>query len=144
MLTNRSVPAGALLPHVVYHDVTEAIAWLGRAFGFAEHYRYGDDPVDGAQVYRDNAWIMLERARTGTATPAETRHLSQYLTLFVADLDAHYAHAVDAGVTIVELPSVTVYGEYQYVALDLAGHRWIISQHAQDVRPQDWGARVAG
>ena len=42
MLKNRSVPADAVLPHVVYPDVAAALAWLNGAFGFTEHYRYGD------------------------------------------------------------------------------------------------------
>jgi uncharacterized glyoxalase superfamily protein PhnB len=139
MRINRSVPADVVLPHVVYHDVPAAIAWLGNAFGFVEHYRYGD-PVAGAQIYLGMAWIMLERARTGTATPVETQHLSQYLTLFIDNLDAHYERAKAAGVTILEAPHQTVYGEYQYVALDLAGHRWIFSTHTKDVHPNAWGA----
>ena len=143
--TNRSVPADAVLPHVIYHDLELAIRWLGRAFGFVEHYRYGpaDGPADGMQVRFENAWLMLERARAGSATPSETRHRTQYLTLFIDDVDAHYARAKAAGATIVESPAETVYGEYLYAATDLAGHRWIFSRHAKDVRPQDWGATVA-
>ena len=34
---NRSVPASTVLPHVRYRDLARAIAWLERAFGFAEH-----------------------------------------------------------------------------------------------------------
>jgi len=28
MIANGSVPAGTLLPHIVYRDIPEAIAWL--------------------------------------------------------------------------------------------------------------------
>ncbi len=144
MLSNRSVPADTILPHIVYHDVCAAIAWLARVFGFIELYRYGAlDAPDGMQVRFGNAWLMLERARSGTATPDETRHRSQYLTLFVSDVDAHYAHAKAAGATIIEEPHETAYGEYQYAADDVAGHRWLFSCHAKDVRPQDWGAQIA-
>jgi len=37
----------------------------------------------------------------------------------------------------------TVYGERQYAVEDLEGHRWLFSQHARDLSPEDWGARVA-
>lgn len=50
MITNRSVPVNTVLPHLVYHNVAVAIAWLTKTFGFAEHYRYGEPggPVNGA------------------------------------------------------------------------------------------------
>ena len=50
MLHNRSVPTDILLPHITYRDVDAAIAWLTRAFGFQEHYRYGGNPTSGAQM----------------------------------------------------------------------------------------------
>jgi uncharacterized glyoxalase superfamily protein PhnB len=60
MITNRSVPTNAVLPHVVYRDVAGAIAWLTKTFGFREHYRYGDPggPISGAQMHLGYAWIM--------------------------------------------------------------------------------------
>jgi uncharacterized glyoxalase superfamily protein PhnB len=141
MLTNRSVPAEVVLPHIVYRDVARAMIWLADAFGFAEHYRYGDGP-DGIQAYRGNAWIMLERRKTDSPKPRKWRQLTQYLTIFVDDIDEHYARSRAAGAMIVEELDETIYGERQYVALDLDGHRWLFSKHAKDVRPQDWGATV--
>src|SRR6266851_3733152 len=72
MIANRSVPADTVLPHVVYRDVAEAIAWLTKTFGFAEHYRYGEPggPISGAQMHLGNAWIMVNRARAGRGSPA--------------------------------------------------------------------------
>jgi uncharacterized glyoxalase superfamily protein PhnB len=40
VISNRSVPTDAVLPHIDYRDVEEAISCLSRAFGFVEHYRY--------------------------------------------------------------------------------------------------------
>src|ERR1700719_915199 len=40
MIENRSLPADTVLPHVTYRDLAKAIAWLGKAFDFREHYRY--------------------------------------------------------------------------------------------------------
>ena len=31
---NRSVPVDTVLPHVIYQNLGEAMAWLTRAFGF--------------------------------------------------------------------------------------------------------------
>jgi predicted enzyme related to lactoylglutathione lyase len=144
MITNRSVPTNAVLPHVVYRDVAGAIAWLTKTFGFREHYRYGDPggPISGAQMHLGYAWIMVTRARAGRASPAQLSCGTQSLTVFVEDVDAHFQRAKAAGAKIVEELNETVYGERQYGAEDLDGHHWLFSRHARDVSPDEWGATV--
>jgi uncharacterized glyoxalase superfamily protein PhnB len=70
VISNRSVPTDIVLPHIVYRDLEKAIAWLSRAFGFVEHYRYGN-PVSGAQMSIGKTWLMLNRAQHRDATPQE-------------------------------------------------------------------------
>jgi uncharacterized glyoxalase superfamily protein PhnB len=145
VITNRSVPTNTLLPHVTYQDVAAAIAWLTEAFGFREHYRYGepDGPISGAQVHLGNAWIMLKRARSGNASPAQLGYGTQSLTMFVEDVDGHYRKAKAAGAKILEEPNETCYGERQYAVEDLDGHHWLFSRHARDLSPDEWGATVS-
>lgn len=64
------------------------------------------------------------------------------LTLFVEDVDAHFARAKAAGAKIVEVLNEQMYGERQFCAEDLEGHRWLFSRHVRDVAPQDWGPTV--
>src|SRR5271157_3661004 len=142
MISNRSVPTDTVLPHIRYRDLEEAIAWLNNAFGFVEHYRYGD-PLSGAQMSAGNAWIMLKRSRHEDATPKELGFGTQSLTVFIEDIHAHFQHAKSAGVTILEDLHETVYGELQYAAEDLDGHHWLFSRHARDLSPDQWGATVA-
>jgi uncharacterized glyoxalase superfamily protein PhnB len=136
------VPSDTVLPHVIYQNVTEALAWLTKTFGFREHYRYGQ-PISGAQVYLGNAYIILTGPRSGDASPAQLGHRTQYLTVFVDDVDADYGKVKSAGARIVEELQETIYGERQYGVEDLEGHRWLFSQHARDVSPDDWGATIA-
>jgi len=138
-MKNRSVPIDTLLPHIGYQNVAEASEWLGRVFGFIEAYRYGD-PVSGVQMHLGQAYIMLQTARQGCMLPARLGYGTQSLTVFVEDVDAHHAAAKEAGARIVEEMNETNYGERQYGAEDLDGHRWLFSQHAQDLCPEDWGA----
>ena len=142
MLKNRSVPADTVLPHIIYQDVGEAIAWLTLAFSFIEHYRYGE-PVTGAQMHLGNAWVMLRRARAGSLTPAQVGCETQSLTVFVDNVDAHFERAKSAGAKIVEGLHETEYGERQYGAEDLDGHHWLFSRHSRDVSPDEWGATIA-
>jgi uncharacterized glyoxalase superfamily protein PhnB len=146
MVKNRSVPAGSMLPHLVYQDVARAIVWLTKTFGFTEHYRYGEPagPVSGAQMHLGDAWIMLRTARPGSASPAQVGHWTQSLTVFVDDVDAHFNKAKAAGAKIVEDLNETAYGERQYGVEDLDGHHWLFSRHVRDVSPEDWGATIAG
>lgn len=144
MMKNRSVPTDTVLPHVMYQCIPDALLWLERVFGFQEHYRYGEPggPVSGAQVYCGSAYLMLSRAR-GFKVPAQLGHGTAYLTVFLDDVDTHYARSRDEGARIVEELHDTVYGERQYAVEDLEGHRWLFSQHVRDLAPEDWGARTA-
>jgi uncharacterized glyoxalase superfamily protein PhnB len=142
MLRNRSVPVETILPHLVYQNLEEAIAWLARAFGFEEHFRYGD-PVSGAQLHLGDAWIMVARARPGRSSPAQLGSSTQSLTVFLDEIEAHFARSKAAGATIVEEPHETEYGEFQYAVTDIEGHLWLFSRHARDVSPDEWGATIA-
>ena len=143
-MTNRSVPTDAWLPHIAYEEVSSAIEWLGQAFGFVEHYRYGppDDP-QGAQLYRGDSWLMLDKARPGKSSPNALRGMTQYLSIFVEDVSAVYLQAINAGAEVIEEMNDTIYGERQFVVHDPEGHSWLISQHVVDVDPAQWGATVS-
>lgn len=139
---NRSVPVSTVLPHVVYRDLAQAIAWLERAFGFEEQYRYGE-PLSGAQLRMGGAWIMVKQARAETLSPRQLGYGTQSLTIFVDDVEAHCERAKAAGAVVVEEPHETVYGEFQYAAEDHEGHHWLFSRHAKNLDPAQWGATVS-
>lgn len=144
MIFNRSVPTDTVLPHVSYQSVEDAITWLTKAFGFTEHYRYGaPGEASGAQMYLGRSFIMVKRARADSSTPAQLGASTQSLTIFLDDVEAHFRRAKPAGAKILEEPHETEYGEFQYAALDFAGHHWLFSRHASDRDPAEWGASVS-
>jgi uncharacterized glyoxalase superfamily protein PhnB len=59
----------------------------------------------------------------------------------VEDIDAHHKRAQGRGARILEPPTDFPYGERQYVAEDLAGHRWTFSRTIADLAPEHWGGR---
>ena len=142
MIENRSVPTNTILPHVAYRDISAAIGWLTRTFGFVEHYRYGK-PVSGAQVRLGSAYVMLRQAEPGVLSPTQLGYGTQSLTVFVEDVETHYQRAKTAGARIVENLHETEYGELQYGVEDLDGHHWLFSCHARDVSPEEWGATLS-
>jgi len=86
---------------------------------------------------------MLSRAREGRAAPDTIGSWTQSLTVFLEGVEQHFERSKAAGARVIEEPHETVYGEFQYAALDLEGHLWLFSRHARDVKPEEWGARVA-
>jgi uncharacterized glyoxalase superfamily protein PhnB len=139
---NRSVPVDTVLPHVEYQNLEQAMAWLTKAFGFQEYYRYGDGP-SGGQMWAGKGAIQVRQAGRDEKSPAQLGYGTQSLTVFVDDVDAHHARAKAVGAKILEQPHETEYGEYQYAAEDLDGHHWLFSRHAKDRSPSDWGASIS-
>ncbi len=129
MRFNRSVPPCTVIPVLVYPDVNAAAEWLTRAFGFTVRLRIGDHRIqlkagDGCMV-----------AGEGSAAA----NASHSVLMRVSDARGHCERARAAGAQIVMEPIDCAFGERQYGALDLAGHRWTFTESIADVAPEDWG-----
>jgi uncharacterized glyoxalase superfamily protein PhnB len=136
MKPNRSIPSATVVPVLIYPDVRSAVAWLTAAFGFAERVQIGEDHRSQLRV-GDGAVIVGDvRHERRPPRPGEVTHS---VLVRVDDVDAHRAHAEQHGARILMEPTSFEYGERQYEAEDLAGHRWTFSQTLEDVAPQTWG-----
>jgi uncharacterized glyoxalase superfamily protein PhnB len=132
MTANRSMPPGIIIPELAYADVRTASDWLCRTFGFRERLRMGDHR---AQLVLDGAAIIV----TAFAGTLSAPFMGHAIMVRVADIDSHYAHTRECGAQISAVPADFPYGERQYSAEDLGGHRWTFSQSIADVAPSDWG-----
>lgn len=56
----------------------------------------------------------------------------------VDSIDAHHARAAAAGAEILSPPTTYPFGERQYSARDLGGHRWTFSETVDDIDPAEW------
>jgi predicted enzyme related to lactoylglutathione lyase len=133
LVDNRTMPAATVFPVLVYDDVPEAIAWLCAAFGFTE--RWHADAHRAVLEFPGGAVMLGERDggdRAG-ASPGDS------VMVRVPDADAHCAQARRAGARVVDPPRDFPYGERQYGALDIGGHRWTFSQSIADRVPEEWG-----
>jgi uncharacterized glyoxalase superfamily protein PhnB len=150
MPANRSMPDATVIPVLVYEDVPEAVEWLIDAFGFTERVRRGDRQVqlrfgNGAVIVTERRVTQVLNTPDATVLRPPRRGVVSHATIVrVEDVDAHYAHARQAGARIVQPPTDKRYGERQYTAEDLAGHSWTFSQTIADVTPEDWGAESVG
>jgi uncharacterized glyoxalase superfamily protein PhnB len=139
MKANRSIPASTVIPVLTYPDVGAAVAWLGAAFGFAERLRIGEN--HRAQLnFGDGAVIAAEAL--GDRVPPGGGEVSHSVLVRVDDARAHCERARANGARILMEPTDHVYGERQYTAEDLAGHRWTFSETLADVAPEEWGGEL--
>ncbi len=148
MLRNRSIPNSTVIPVLVYEDVAEAVEFLCDAFGFVEQVRIGTHRVqlgvgDGAVVVSERRVAPVHDSSDAVVLrPPRRGEVSHTIMVRVEDLDGHYRHARQNGARILTPPADHPYGERQYTAEDLAGHRWTFSQSVADVAPEEWGGET--
>ncbi|WP_303976893.1 VOC family protein [Dongia mobilis] len=114
-----------LFPALKYDDAPAAVAWLQKAFGFAEHavHKGPDGGIAHAEMKFGNAMIMFgSTGKPDPANPWSTERMGIYM--HVPDIDAHYARAKAAGAEIVRPLADTSYGAREYSARDAGGHLW--------------------
>jgi len=133
-----------IVPQVPYQDISAALSFLERAFGFREiptaRLVSADGVIDHAMVeFGDGVIGIGPHGHHGAISPKSGGIESQYISVYVADVDAHYQRAVAAGARIANGLRDYVWGDrtYQahrtYEALDLEGHRWRFHQWIREV-----------
>jgi uncharacterized glyoxalase superfamily protein PhnB len=134
VIANRSVPRSSVIPELAYRDVSEAARWLCDAFGFRERLRIGNHRVQ--LVLGDGAMVVTELPDDAAVDADRATHS---LLVRVEDADAHRDRAAAAGARILAEPTDYPFGERQYSAEDVGGHRWTFTQSIADVDPESWG-----
>jgi uncharacterized glyoxalase superfamily protein PhnB len=144
----QAVPAayGSITPHLVVSPAAEAIAFYGKAFG-ARTGLLMDGPggmVMHAEVKIGDSILMLadEQPPMGPGpktrkTPKNLGGTSCNITLYVKDVDAAFARAVDAGATVVMPPMDMFWGDRYCQVEDPFGHSWAIATHIKDMTARE-------
>ena len=130
----QSPPPGTpqIIPHLPYEDVAAAIEWLERAFGFREVEEARIESPGGihAEMTIGAGRVMLGTpGGHGAFPPKGSGSPSQLLSVYVDDVDAHYARARAEGARICAELEDKFYGDRVYEANDLEGHRWSFHQY---------------
>jgi uncharacterized glyoxalase superfamily protein PhnB len=144
-IQNELAPARrpTIVPQVPYQDIRAAIAFLERAFGFRE--------IPSARVTSEDGVVghsMMEfgegrigiggQGGHGAISPKSAGIESQYISVYVDDVDAHYQRALAAGARIANGLRNQFWGDRTYEALDLEGHRWRFHQVMREVPQSEW------
>lgn len=121
---------------LVYDDIPSIHAYLVRVFGLGEGRQvYADDGtcVHGEVQAGDGAiWLHQVSSRFGLASPKTLGGANGITAVMVDDVDAHYAHAVEQGATIVHEPVDEPYGYREYSARDPEGGLWSFMKPLED------------
>ena len=140
MKVNRSVPPAMVVPVLVYPDVRAAVAFLANAFGFVERTRIGEN--HRAQLAVDGDWAVIVADAEGDRCPPQPGGVTHTVRLRVADVDAAFVKAREAGAVVVEAPVDRDYGERDCTVEDLAGHRWQLAEALADMAPEEFGCQT--
>ena len=138
MPPDPSSTGSTLIPCLRYRDAPRAIDWLCAVFGFSRQLVVPgpDDTIAHAQLALGRGMIMLGSASNeGAYGPLVVQpediggSETQTTYLVVADADAVYRRAIDAGATIVIDIVDEEYGGRGFTCRDLEQHIWSIGTY---------------
>ena len=86
----------------------------------------------GEQVMLSSAF-----AEAGTCSPRDLPAVPQQISVYVDDVDAHFARAQAAGAEILIEPEDQFWGARAYWTRDPEGHRWTFQQQLREVPDAD-------
>jgi PhnB protein len=127
----------SLTPYLQVHGAHRLIEFLQHAFGAEEIFRVPrGDQIAHAQLKIENSMIELADAIDKyQANPSA-------IWLFVANADAVYARALQAGATSLHEPADQDYGDREASAKDPFGNHWYIATHRRNAEPLPEGMRA--
>jgi uncharacterized glyoxalase superfamily protein PhnB len=132
---------------VFYDDPKAAIEWLCKAFGFEVRLivESGDGKLVHSELVFGDGLVMVGGTGSLPAfrSPRGAGGNTQALCVYVDDVEAHRARAVEHGATIFRELAVSDYGDQYwadrtYGAVDPEGHHWWFSERVKTGDP-NWG-----
>ena len=146
--TVKPIPEGheGAIPYLTVGNASEAIAFYKNAFGAVEVLCIAHEGKIGhAELAIGKARIMLcdEFPDHGVLSPRTIGGTAVMIHLYVEDVDAFTARAVDAGLKILQSVADQFYGDRGGKFEDPSGHRWWIATHKEDIPPEDLKRRAA-
>lgn len=133
------IPEGftSLTPYLIVHDGPAALAWYPRAFGAQERFRMPgpDGRIGHAELQLGNARFMLadEFPEMDAKSPRALGGSPMNLMVYVEDVDAAFARAVEAGATVRFPVKDQFYGDRSGTVLDPFGYQWTLATHKEEL-----------
>jgi PhnB protein len=136
----KPIPEGyhSVTPYIVVPGVAKLIDFLKQAF----------DAHEKERMARPDGGIMHAEVRIGDSTlmmgepMGEWKAMPASLYLYVADTDAAYKRALQAGATSMMEPADQFYGDRNAGVKDPCGNIWWIATRKEDVSPEELRRRA--
>lgn len=137
-----------LTPFLVCSPAAEAVSFYEAVFGARLVNRMDgpDGSVAHAELSFGEGRLQLgdpSEAYALAAPPVAPRATSASTCIYVQDVDAVLAAAVERGAVVREEPTTFVTGDRYASMFDPFGHRWAIMTRVEDVDPAEAERRVA-
>jgi len=149
MPTNiKPIPDGyhTLTPYLVVRSAAEALAFYQIAFGASETFRLNapDGKIVHAEFKIGDSMFMLsdENPQCTDVSPETLGGSPVKQFLYVADTDAVFADAIQAGAQEIMPPTNQFWGDRMGSVTDPFGHHWLIATHIEDVDPNELQSRM--
>jgi PhnB protein len=129
-------------PVLVVDGAAQALEFYAEVFGATERMRFPGPggTVTHAEIQIGDSVVIVEDASPERGTqappPGGVAGSPSSLFIYVEDVDAVVARAVELGATLQRPPQDQFYG-------DPFGHGWTIATHVEDVAPEEMARRMA-
>jgi PhnB protein len=138
-------------PRLVVRDGSAAIDFYREAFGaeqIGERFNGPDGEVIHAEVRIGDSVVMItEEARDAGASAEPSQSVGGAVSAIMAtyweDVNAAWERAVAAGAEVMHPLADQFYGERGGRLRDPFGQQWMLSQHIEDVSPEELERRAA-
>lgn len=136
----KPIPDGytAVTPYIIVDGASDAIAFYEKAFGAQEVMRL-PNPETGkvmhAEITIDGAHVMVADPdpNWGPKDPKSLGGVASSITLYLLDMEATFARAVEAGADVQSPPMDMFWGDRMANVVDPFGHVWSLLTHTADL-----------
>ena len=149
--TSAPIPASyrRVTPCLIVRGAAKAIDYYREVFGATERMRFPgpDGSVPHAEIQIGDSVVMVEDEDPYRGTKAPPAGglpgTPVFQFIYVEDVDATVARAVELGATLVRAPENQFYGDRDGYLVDPFGHGWTVASHVEDVPPEELMRRMA-
>lgn len=136
-----------VIPYLCVDGADAAIAWYSEVLGAREEFRIPGPGgrIGHAELTIGDATVMLadEWVDGGVLSPTTLGGTAVTLMLWVTDVDAVFARAIEQGATPVREPADQFYGDRTGQFLCPWGHRWNVYTQVEEVSREEMLRRAA-
>jgi PhnB protein len=147
-MTVSPIPDGYhnITPYLCIKGATEAIEFYKRAFDATEVFRLvtPGGEIGHAEIRIGDSSFMLSEAcsQSPLLSPQSQGGSSVGLYLYVEDVNAQFAKAVDAGAKVISPLLDQFYGDRTGVLKDPFGHVWYLASRIEDLSHEEISRRA--